>query len=297
MFNLTQSEYFFPFLLGCVRYCRIPNKYAKIIINMKLFDSYHPYAMITILCWSLAHVFTRIAVLYVSAFSLGVLRYFVASIVLIIIAIIFKIKIPHKTHLPLFLLSGASGFFLYMIAFNKGNETVSASTSSIIIATVPVITALLARIIYKEKIKPYRYCGMTLECMGVLIITMFHGIFTINRGIVWLLGAAILLSVYNILQKKLIKLYSPLQITVYSIFMGELLLCIFLPETIGVIRDIPKRVFAYIAILGIFSSAIAYFTWSKAFSKAKEISAVSNYMFITPFLTSILGFLIIRLVH
>lgn len=45
-------------------------------------------------------------------------------------------------------------------------------------------------------------------------------------------------------------------------------------------------------MLGIFSSAIAYVAWAKAFAKAKQTSQVSNYMFITPFLTSLLGLLI-----
>ena len=47
-------------------------------------------------------------------------------------------------------------------------------------------------------------------------------------------------------------------------------------------------------MLGIFSSAIAYLTWSKAFAKATQTSQVSNYMFITPFTTSILSFFIIN---
>ena len=34
-------------------------------------------------------------------------------------------------------------------------------------------------------------------------------------------------------------------------------------------------------------------TWSKAFAKAKETSLVSNYMFLTPFLTSLFSFIII----
>ena len=32
--------------------------------------------------------------------------------------------------------------------------------------------------------------------------------------------------------------------------------------------------------------------WTKAFAKAKQTSQVSNYMFVTPFLASLLGFLL-----
>jgi drug/metabolite transporter (DMT)-like permease len=52
--------------------------------------------------------------------------------------------------------------------------------------------------------------------------------------------------------------------------------------------------FFYIAFLGIFSSAIAYISWAKAISKSPKTSSVSNYMFLTPFLTGILGIAIIN---
>jgi drug/metabolite transporter (DMT)-like permease len=257
-------------------------------------SSYHLFAIITIIFWSLAYVFTRITIRYFSAFSLGFLRYFVAAFVLIIVAIILKIKMPSKKDLKWFLLSGLSGFSLYVMTFNKGCETVSASTGSIIIATVPVITALLARFIYKEKIGYLQYCAIIIEFSGVVILSMKNGIFTINVGIIWLLVAAFSLSTYNILQRKLTKEYTALQTTIYSIFVGEILLFAFLPETIKEIENVPMVQYFYIAFLGIFSSAIAYISWATAISKAKEMSSVSNYMFLTPFLTSILGLILIN---
>jgi len=47
-----------------------------------------------------------------------------------------------------------------------------------------------------------------------------------------------------------------------------------------------------VLILGVFSSAVAYAAWSQAFAKAEKTSSVSNYMFITPFLASLLGFVL-----
>lgn len=46
-----------------------------------------------------------------------------------------------------------AGFFLYMIAFNQGQATVTAAICSVVIATIPVITAILARFIYHEKMR------------------------------------------------------------------------------------------------------------------------------------------------
>jgi len=58
------------------------------------------------------------------------------------------------------------------------------------------------------------------------------------------------------------------------------------------VTSAPPVQLLYIIILGVFSSAIAYATWAQAFKKAKQISSVSNYMFITPFLTALLGFVL-----
>jgi drug/metabolite transporter (DMT)-like permease len=259
---------------------------------MKLRDSFHPYAITTIVFWSLAYVLTRLALQHFSAFSLGFLRYFAASATLVIVAVLTRMKLPHKADLPLFLAAGAVGFFVYMISFNKGQETVTASTGSIIITTVPVITALLARFVYKEKLYKFQWIAIVIEFVGVIVLTLMDGVFSINIGLLWLFLAALSLSIYNLLQRKLTKVYTALQTSAFSIFFGTILLAVFLPASVKEASSAPAIQFAYIAVLGIFSSAIAYVAWSKAFAKAKQTSQVSNYMFVTPFLTTILGFLI-----
>lgn len=259
---------------------------------MKLRDSFHPYAITTIVFWSLAYVLTRLALQYFSAFSLGFLRYFAASCTLVVVAVLTKMKLPYKADLPWFLAAGAVGFFFYMITFNKGEETVTASTGSVVITTVPVITALLARFVYKEKLYGFQWVAIVIEFVGVMVITLMDGVFSINIGLLWLLLAALSLSIYNLLQRKLTKAYTALQTSAFSILFGTILLAVFLPASVKEVLCAPGIQLVYIAVLGIFSSAIAYVAWSKAFAKAKQTSLVSNYMFVTPFLTSILGFLI-----
>jgi drug/metabolite transporter (DMT)-like permease len=119
-----------------------------------------------------------------------------------------------------------------------------------------------------------------------------HSTFSLNHGVLWLLLAALFLSLYNLLQRRLTKTYTALQTSAYSIFSGTLLLAIFAPAAIQELPHAPPVQFLYLAVLGIGSSSIAYVSWAKAFSKAAQTSQVSNYMFVTPFLTSILGFLI-----
>lgn len=256
--------------------------------------SYHFYAIITIIFWALAFVFTRLGLQYFDVYSLSFLRYLAASITLLVIICFIKINRPKKEDLFSFILSGALGFFLYVILFNKGTALVSAATSSIIIATVPVFTALLATFFYKERLKIYQWLAIGIEFMGILVLTLMNGSFSINEGVLWLLIAALCLASYNILQRKLTKTYSALQASTYSIFFATIMLCIFLPGSINKAIHAPLIQILYVLILGVFSSAIAYIAWAKAISLTEKTTYVSNYMFVTPFLTTILGFIMIN---
>ena len=259
---------------------------------MKFKNSFHPYAIITIIFWSLAYVLTRLTLQYFSPFSLGFLRYLIASCTLLLFAVTNKMKLPNRRDLPWFLLAGCMGFFLYMIAFNQGQATVTAATASIVIATAPVITALLAHFVYHERLKPLQWIAIVVEFIGVGVLTLMNNTLSINAGLIWLLLAAVSLSIYNLLQRRLTRKYTALQSCTYSILLGTCLLAVFAPASVREISGVPVIQLIYLAVLGICSSAIAYVSWAKAFSKAKQTSQVSNYMFITPFLTSILGFLL-----
>lgn len=255
-------------------------------------DSYHPYAMTTIVFWSAAYTLSRVALQHYSAFSLGFLRYLCASVALLIVMKAARMRRPERADLPWFLLSGALGFFLYMIAFNTGCETVTAATGSVVIATVPVLTALLARIVAGERLRAYQWAAIAVEFSGVLILTLLRGAFSVNRGVLWLLLASVLLSGYNLLQRKLARRYSGLEASTYSIFAGTILLAVFAPRAAREALAAPPWLWAVIAALGVFSSAIAYATWAQAFKKARTASSVSNYMFLTPFLATLTGFVV-----
>ena len=256
---------------------------------MQLKDSYHPYAATTILCWSMAFVFTRLGLQFFTVFSLGVLRYIVATAALIVVAFATHMKPPKRKDLPWFLLSGLIGFALYMVVFNLASQSVTSSTGSVIMATTPILTALLARVFYHEKLSGLQYTAIGVSFIGVLVLMALRGGLALSAGMPLMFLAASMVAAYNLVQRRLTKTYSALQSTAISIFLGTAMLCVFLPGAIDQLRTAPPVQYLYILILGIFSSAVAYVAWSKALSLAKNTSSVSNYMFITPFLTTLLG--------
>ena len=72
---------------------------------------------------------------------------------------------------------------------------------------------------------------------------------------------------------------------------SDLIRSIFAPQAAGQVQTAPPALLLYVAILGVFSGGIAYVAWANAFARAEKASQVSNYMFVTPLLAAVFGFL------
>lgn len=251
------------------------------------------YAFGTIILWASAFVFTKIALNYYSPETISVFRYLIASIFLVVVGSIKRIGLPEKIDIPKFVLSGLLGFTIYMITFNKASQSLTAATGSIIIATAPVITAILAFIIFSERIKFMGWVAIIAEFAGIVILTLGDGTFSINSGILWMVIAAICISGYNLFQRNFVKKYSALQSTAYSVFAGTICLLVYLPKASMQIVNVSVHHLLVLCFLGIFPSAIAYLLWAKALMLADKTSDVTNFMFVTPFLAALMGFYII----
>ena len=248
------------------------------------------YAFLTVLLWSSAFVYTKIALEYYAVSSLALLRCVIASICLGTVLIFKKIPFPGLSSLPRFFLSGAAGFSLYILAFNKGSALLNPTTSCVLIATAPIITAILARLRFGEKLGIFRWTATGLAFCGILVMFLWRGAFVISMGIVWTLVAALLVSLYNILQRSLTGSFEPLVVTAYSFFAGTFLL---LPFAAGALEEVCGASASQIwlaVFLGTCPSAIAYLLWAKALSLAPSTGNVSNAMFLTPFLALLLEY-------
>lgn len=247
-------------------------------------------AFITVLLWSTAYVLTPVALRHFSASSLGLLRCAVATACLVPAVAAGGAGLPKPADYPLFLASGAAGFALYMVAFNTGSAMLNPTTSCVIISLSPIITALLAAAAFKERLGARRWFATGLAFCGILVMCLWDGAFAFSEGLAWMLGAAVLISAYNILQRHLSRRYSALQVTAGSFLAGTLLLAGCMPEAVAQLRAASVWQTGLACFLGIFPSAAAYVLWSKALALAPKTSSVANYMFLTPFLALLLEY-------
>ncbi len=256
------------------------------------------FAFATVLIWASAFPITKYATAAFPPNALGLLRCGTAAIILLIIGAFTHIRAPKIAHVPLFLLCGGFGFSLYMIFFNTGMLTLSSASSSLIIATAPVLTAVGAALLYRERINPLGWCVIITAFLGVAVLLAgdivdsgLHG----GAGIFWTLAAALVFCCYNLMNRKLLSMgYTAMECVSWSMVCGAVLLLPFLPDTIGALRKAPPSAILTAAYLGAMPSATAYLLWSFAMSFARKTSDVANFQFLTPLFSTMLGFAILR---
>ena len=252
-------------------------------------------AFTTVFLWSSAFPLTKVATEYIDPNQLGLLRCTIAAVILLIIGRICNIKPPKKVkHIPLFFLSGGLGFSMYMITFNTGMLTLSSAMGSLIIATTPVLTAIGATFLYKEKIKPIGWVSIGGAFAGVCVLLMWGSDVSYSEGIWWTCGAAFVFCCYNLLNRKLLSMgYNAVECVTWSMTCGAILLLPFAADAINQASNATIPALLVVLYLGSMPSATAYLLWSKAFSLAKKTSDVTNYQFLTPLISTLLGLIIL----
>ena len=259
-------------------------------------------AIATVFLWSSAFPITKIAAQAFTPNALGLFRCTLAAGILLGIGCKNRFSKPKKpAHMLLFLLSGGLGFTLYMLFFNTGMLTLNSAVASLIIATTPVLTAAGASVLYHEKIRPAGWCAIAAAFGGVAILLLSDiagsstsGSNTSGSGLLFMIGAAIVFCGYNLLNRKLLSMgYTAVETVTWSMVAGALLLMFFLPQTLPQIGQAAASclpALAASAYLGAMPSATAYLLWSRAFSLAEKTSDVTNYQFLTPLLSTAMGF-------
>ena len=250
-------------------------------------------AFIAIFFWATAFVLTKVVLKEVDVTTLGVLRYFFASIIVIFILIKQKISLPKLKDIPAFVFAGFSGYAGYIVFFNMATLLSSPSTLSVINALAPAITAIVAYFIFNEKIKIIGWISMGMSFCGILILTLWNGTLTVNKGVIYMLIGCVLLSLYNISQRYLTKKYSSFDVSMYSMLIGGILLVVYSPSSVRNIFSISFNSLILIIYMSVFPSIISYFFWTKAFEIAKYTTEVTSFMFVTPVLATLMGIIIL----
>lgn len=252
-------------------------------------------AAITIVFWSLAYPLTKVLGGAFDSYSIATIRAIVTALVMIILAKFLHIRKPFTwKHIGYFALEGAFAFSFYLLFFNKGMETLTSATSSLIFSVAPILTAVGAWKVFGEKLKPLGWTCLSTAFAGVSILLLWGGTLNIGIGALWTFAAVIFFATYNLINRRLENLgYESMEIITYSVCCGAIETLPFLPNSIVQLQAASSTAIIGVVVLALTGTAISYYTWSKAIEYADKLTEVTNYMFISPFVTAILGWIML----
>lgn len=246
--------------------------------------------------WGFSFVGTKIALRDVPPFTIALVRFSLASLMLYSILHwrkdSVKISVPDKKRMAL---TGFLGISLYFAFENTGIKLSTASDAALLMAAIPIFTVLLERVWQKKTIPRSRSLGILISIAGVYLIigrapTLPQG----NRvlGDVLVLLAAIVWAIYSLVSKSLDR-YPKLALVAYQEIFGALCLIPFALAEFQSWRPVhPSSVLA-ILYLAIFCSALAYLLYNYAL-KSLEASQVNAFANLVPFLGLLAGMLILK---
>jgi drug/metabolite transporter (DMT)-like permease len=251
---------------------------------------------ITLISWASAFVGIKYLLNIYSPQEIAFLRFFFASIFFLFIALYYKVRLPTRKFF-LILLSGFFGITVYNIALNYAELIISSAESSFIINLAPIFMSFFAFAILKESIETKILVSLALSMTGVTLMSYskIDGL-QFNMGILFAIVASISHALYFTIQKKLLNIYTPIEVASYSIWIGFILMIPFNFNTIASLNTILSTEYNYLTILlylSIFPSTLAYFFWIKVLS-IKKVSNISIFLYFIPIITLILGYIFLK---
>jgi drug/metabolite transporter (DMT)-like permease len=243
-------------------------------------------------------VAVRVAVQEVPPLSLAVIRFGQGGLLLVFVLLLVgaREQLRVKWHdLPLLLLLGAVLFTVFPVTFNASLRLIEASRGALLLATIPLWSALLARIARSERLVPRQVVGVFLSLGGV-------GLALADRGLGWqgglgsLVGDGLMLvtalcgAAYGVLSQRAFARYNALTVTTYAMVLGTLLL---LPAAlaeglVGVLPQLDRQTVALLVFLGVFGGALGFLLWTFALTRLTP-TQVAVYINLNPLVAMVLA--------
>lgn len=250
--------------------------------------------------WSGAFIAGKFSISEFPVFSLVFFRFLIATIVIfaIMIRVEEDLKITKKD-LKMFLLLGTIGMIGYHVFFFLSLKYTTATNSSLIGATNPIVTTVLAWMFLKEKISYKNLIGIIVSLFGVILITTngdMSLLFSLkfNSGDILMIIAVVCWAIYGVLSKLALEVYSPIKITGYAFLTCVIILIpfvifekpwVYLPNT---------TINGWISVfyMAIFPSVFGYLIQQMSIKKIGP-TKTSLYINLVPVFSMILAFLIL----
>lgn len=256
----------------------------------------HILAFVSVFFWSSLYVSIKILLEVFSPLELLILQFIIGYCLLLLISPRF-LKLTLKDELYL-IFAGLCGITIYNLFLNLAIDISKASNVSVIIATAPLFTALLANFFKIEKLSFVFFLAFVLCMGGIILLSYEEGGFILNplgdgfallSALSW---ASCSLLILKIAQRTNHLILVTRRIIFYGI-LGILPSFLFLDFSVNLANLLDLKIALNLIFLSLFASGICFILWNYA---TLLIGAVKTniYVYLTPIITIVASFFMLE---
>ncbi|PIF06738.1 MAG: EamA family transporter [Draconibacterium sp.] len=249
--------------------------------------------------WSYSFIWFKIAYRGYEPITVVIFRLVISALLIALIALILRRlqKVAQKD-IWLFVLMSFFEPFLYFIGESFGLKYISSTVAAVIIATIPLISPVVAWYFFRERLSRMNIAGLFLSFIGVTLV-VFNGSLRFDAsplGISLEFLAVLAAISYSIVLRKLVGKYNTLTIIAWQNVIGALF---FLPfwlifEMKGFIsQPYNHQAFKAILFLAVFASTLAFVFFTQSIRNL-GVNRSNAFINLIPVFVAILSFFVLK---
>lgn len=196
----------------------------------------------------------------------------------------------------MYALLGLIGICGFNALFFWGMTSTTPVNGALIMATNPLVTAILARVILGDKISRSRGAGIAVSLLGVVFV-ITHGSWEMIRTLAFSKGDLLIFlgnlcwALYGVLGRRFVKGSTSLSTTSYTMVVGAAFLAVISVSQPGPLplSSIPLAAWAAISFMSIFTTVLGYLWWNQAMAQLGA-SKTSIFFNLVPVVTMFISF-------
>lgn len=252
--------------------------------------------ILAMIAWALSFVWFKVALPIYGPLTIVFFRLIIsAALLFVVLKLTKKFIVPDKKLLKMFLLLAFFEPFLYFLGESYGLKYLSSTMAAVIIATIPLLAPIPARIFHNEHPSGNFFTGATISLIGVVLVAFQPGLTVSGIGIGLEFLAVMAALGYSTVLKKMPDSVPILTIIFYQNLIGAIyflpLWLIFEAKT-TLTTPFDLEAFTAIVELAIVASVVAFFLFTYGIRRI-GMSRANVFVNAIPGFTAVFAWLIL----
>lgn len=238
------------------------------------------------LVWGVNFIVIKDALVQVSPSAFNAVRFALAATTIGTIAWLRGVRVPAAADLKRLAMLGVLGNSIYQVAFIEGVARTRAGNAALIMASVPVQTAIISHLRGHQRLRQRDGLGLALSSLGIAVIVLGSGRAVgfggTMLGDLLVLAAAVCWAAYTVLSKPTVDRLGAIATTAWTMLIGCLpLLLVSTPALLG--QDWSRftpRVWGALVFSAMGALVFAYFVWYRGVQRLgpSQTAMYSNFI-------------------